>query len=202
MYRIYRSKYHDMNLDLNNAIKQCQSGQVESFGLIYDELVTPIYTFIYHKTWHRETAEDLTSKTFVKALKNIKQFEADKASVKTWLYTIARNTVIDHYRVDKGETVIDEAIEIHNQSDLAVDYDNKQLLEQVSRYLERLEPRQRQIVVMRLWEDLSYQEISEIMGLTADNCKVIFYRSMVKLRSDLAQLASYLLIIISNIIWQ
>lgn len=184
-----------MNLDLDSIIAECQAGQKERFGVLYDLYIKQVYGFIYQKTWHRETAEDLTSQTFVKALKNIGQFNADKASFKTWLYTIARNTVIDHYRISKDEVAIDNVLDLGDDADVKLDLDNRELLAKVRLYLDGIAVRQRQIILMRIWEGLSYQEIAEIVGLQEDNCKMIFHRAMLKLRNDLAVLAIYLLII-------
>ncbi|MEC1180566.1 RNA polymerase sigma factor [Metasolibacillus meyeri] len=67
------------------------------FDQYYDAHSKEIFQFIYFLVGQKETAEDLTQDTFVKALKNNKAFRGD-AQVKTWLVTIARNTVYDYYR--------------------------------------------------------------------------------------------------------
>ena len=78
-------------------LREYQAGNLEHFGEIYDVYIKKIYNFIYYKTHHKETAEDLTSETFRKALSNIKSFDTHRA-FSSWLYRIAQNTVIDHYR--------------------------------------------------------------------------------------------------------
>jgi len=59
-------------------IKECQKGNLDNFGLIYDDFFDKIYRFIYYKTHHKQTAEDLTSKTFIKALEKINSFDSKK----------------------------------------------------------------------------------------------------------------------------
>ena len=61
-------------MNVKQALKQCQQGELSSFDIIYDEYIHAIYRFIFYKTHHRETAEDLTSVTFMKALENIRKY--------------------------------------------------------------------------------------------------------------------------------
>ena len=81
-------------------VQSCQKGSVEDFGRLYDLYIKKIYNFIYYKTHHQETAEDLVSIVFTKALKKINTFD-NSGTFSAWLYRIARNTVIDHYRTKK-----------------------------------------------------------------------------------------------------
>ncbi|PIR75566.1 MAG: hypothetical protein CO030_02135 [Candidatus Magasanikbacteria bacterium CG_4_9_14_0_2_um_filter_42_11] len=73
-------------------------GDREAFGQLYDLYIKEIYRFVYYKTHQKETAADITADIFVKALHKIDTFDAMKGSFRTWLYTIARSAVIDHYR--------------------------------------------------------------------------------------------------------
>ena len=82
----------------NEIIIQCKNGNLKNFSLLFDEYKDKIYRFIYFKTQHKETAEDLLSQTFIKALEHINQINIKKGSFKNWIYTIARNNVTDFYR--------------------------------------------------------------------------------------------------------
>lgn len=165
-------------------IKQCQAGNLDEFSGLYDEFFDKIYRFIYHKTYHRETAEDLTSQTFIKALEKINTFDFEKGMFSSWIYRIARNKVIDYYRTRKSEFNIDDVWNLGKDENMAGDLDNQDKLKQVSEYLKELNPEQREIVVMRIWDGLSHQEISEIIGKSEANCKMIFSRVMKKLREE------------------
>ena len=72
----------------------------ESFEIVYEKYFSDIYNFIYGQILHRERAEDLVSDVFVKAMTNYERFDPSRASVRTWLTNIARNTLIDDYRGD------------------------------------------------------------------------------------------------------
>jgi len=179
-------------------IKECQAGNLDDFGSIYDDFFDKIYRFIYYKTHHKQTAEDLTSKTFIKALENIKSFDFKKGLFSSWIYKIARNNVIDHYRTKKNDLDISDIWDLGKSNNFDKDMDNKEKLEQVSEYLKELKPEQREIVIMRVWDGLSYKEISEIIDKTEANCKMIFFRTMSKLREEIP-LALLITLLIKNI---
>jgi RNA polymerase sigma-70 factor, ECF subfamily len=171
------------------TIIQCISGNVSEFAKLYEAYVQPVYRFIYYKTHHRETAEDITSATFMKALEKIQTFNPNKASFKTWLYQIARNNVIDHYRSHKESMDIDDVWDLNTGENLETDTDTKMKLDSVREYLKKLKPEQREIVVLRVWDGRSFQEIAEITGKTEASCKMMFKRTVDKLRGDMAVLA-------------
>lgn len=179
-------------------IAQCQQGNLDSFGELYDHYVKPIYRFIYFKTHHKETAEDLTSVTFMKALDNIQKFDAKKASFKTWLYRIARNNVIDHYRTNKSVSDLEDAWGVSDKEDIGRDTDMKMKIESVEKYMEKLKPEQRELILLRVWGGHSFKEIAEVMGKSEGACKVMFRRVMGKLRDDFAPFMILLLLINPN----
>ncbi len=160
------------------------SGQTEVFGAIYDKYVRKIYDFIYFKTHHKETAEDLCSRVFMKCLEHIANYDAQKGSFSSWLYRIATNTVIDHYRTQKSNVDIVDAWDIASSEDVARDVENRDQFSQVQKYLADLKPEQREIIILRIWNDLSYKEIAEIIGKSEDNCKMIFSRAVGTMRKE------------------
>lgn len=173
---------------------------MEDFVILYDRYVSKIYRFIYYRTMHRETAEDLTSHTFIKALEALQNFDITKGSFSAWLYRIARNNVIDYYRTNQQVDDIDSIYNLNNGVVVEVDHDIKETLQKVKKYLEKIKPEQREIVIMKLWGQLNYQEISIVTGKSVANCKMIFSRTMARLREDMAFILTSLLLIIVNII--
>lgn len=180
-----------MEIDEQRIVFNCQKGDLEDFGLLYETYFKRIYSFVYYRTNHRETAEDLTSLVFLKALEKIRNFK--KGSFSAWLYRIARNSVIDHYRVSKTYLDLVEAMD-RSGNDICADMEQRELLEQVGKLLDKLDQTQRDIVVMRLWDGLNYREISEIVDKTEENCKVIFGRTLVKIRQEIGIGASLLIL--------
>lgn len=166
-------------------IKRCQKGDLKQFGLLYDKYAKKIYDFVYFKTFHKETAEDIVSNVFLKGLENIKNFDAAKGTFSAWLYAIARNTVIDHYRAKKTHVNIEDVWDLGESEDFAGAIDNKDTLFKVKKYLEKLEPAQREIVIMRVWQEMSYEEIAEALGKSVESCRMSFSRTMAKLRAEM-----------------
>ncbi len=157
----------------------------DNFGKLYDEYIKKIFNFIYYKTHHKETAEDLTSETFIKALNNLDSFNENKGSFSTWIYQIARNTVIDFYRTQKHYVNIDDIWDLSKEEDILRDLDTVKKLEDIKEYLKTLKNEQREIVILRVWEGMSYKEISEAMGKSEASCKMAFSRTIKILREQM-----------------
>ncbi|OGZ35229.1 MAG: hypothetical protein A2V60_00165 [Candidatus Portnoybacteria bacterium RIFCSPHIGHO2_01_FULL_39_19] len=154
------------------------------FSSFYQGNVEKIYRFIYYKTHHKETAEDLTSQTFFKALESMRNFDSHKGNFSSWLYSIAKNTVIDFYRTKRSETDISDIWDLAGKEDIERDSEYKEQLEKAEKYLKDLKPEQREIILMRVWGDLPYKEIAGIIGKSEANCKMIFSRAINKLRKE------------------
>jgi RNA polymerase sigma-70 factor (ECF subfamily) len=180
------------------AIEACQSGRLERFDDLYRQYIDRIYKFVYFKTFHRETAEDVTSDVFMKALERIDQFDQTKGTFSAWLYRIARNTVIDHYRTTHPTEEIEDGWSLSSSTNIEHDAEVHASLEKIQQALSVLKPEQREVVVMRLWDGLSHQEIAEILGMTESNTKQIFSRTIRKLREDYGSTFIIALIFISQ----
>lgn len=165
---------------------QCQEWNLAVFWVLYDRYINRIYKFIYMKTSNQEIAEDITSEVFYKAMNSITTFKSNEesSSFKSWIYTIANNKVIDFYRTQKTETDIEDCFDLWIHHDFADDVDNKEKLEKVLEFLETLKPDQKEIIMLRIWEDLSYKEIAEITWKTLDNCKKIISRSLKNIQAN------------------
>jgi RNA polymerase sigma-70 factor (ECF subfamily) len=182
-------------IDDLSVVENCQKGQLDEFSILYEKYVKKIYDFIFFKTHHKETAEDLASQTFMKALESIQRFDSSKASFSTWLYRIARNSVIDHYRVSKKTVDISDAWDLKSSENLFEKIKETEDLDKVRQYLKNFDATKRDIVILRVWEGLSYKEIAAIVNKSESNCKMIFSRIVKKIREDVILI--YLLLLIS-----
>lgn len=166
-----------------NLVLDCQNGKLDSFIELYNEYFDKIYNFIFFRVSHKETAEDLTSLTFIKVLENINSFKIDYGFFSSWIYKIARNNIIDYYRSKKDIQDIDEYKELKDfDSDIIDKIDVEYRFKNIQKYIENLTPEQKEILIMRIWDQLSYREISKIIGKSEENCKVIFSRSIKTIR--------------------
>lgn len=168
-----------------NIIKSCQRGDLEKFAWLYDKYIKKIYDFVYYKTTHKETAEDLVSVIFMKALEKIGGFNFDKGTFQAWIYQIARNTVIDHYRTKKIDANIEDVWDLAGNEDLERDIDVQEKLKKVEQYLSKLKSEHREIIIMRVWQGMSHKEIATILGKSEASCKMKYSRAITTLRKEL-----------------
>ncbi len=181
-----------------DLIHKCQAWELDHFWDLYELYIDKIYRFCYLKTSNKDLAEDITSNVFVKALEKIDSFDAGAgSSFQAWLYKIAYNKIVDYYRSNNDSPNLEQLMEYHfyKSIDFEKQIDDKNKLAQVREFLNTLKPVHAEIVLLRIWEDLSYEEISQITWKTVDNAKQIFSRSLKKIQANITSLILLLLLI-------
>jgi len=168
--------------DESSYVTKCQAGDTVAFGVLYDYYIDKIYRFVYYKTFVKEVAEDITSDVFHKALVKINSFDSSKGVFSAWLYRIARNAVIDYYRSQKFDVPLEDVFEVGAEDRTPESIDALSGLAKVTEYLETLNAKQREIITLRVWEEMSYQEIAAVVGGTEDSVKMAFSRGIRDLR--------------------
>ena len=160
-----------------------------AFEELYNHYFRIIYNLVYVQVRNAETADDITSETFLKVVQNLSKFDKSRASFSTWINRIAQRTLIDFYRRQgrSQETDWDDDFDAPiSESELPEEKflqdENKKLL---LKALEKLSPRERQIVTMKYFDDMSNVEIAEALELTASNVGIILFRAMGKLKMAL-----------------
>lgn len=169
---------------------------IARFSDHYSALFPKIYSYMIYRVHDQQLSEDLTSQTFLKAMEKLEQFDAEKASIKTWLYTIAQNVLIDHFRTHRHHADLDTAQEISAEDDILASVIKKEDNEKVHQLLSKLTAQQRRIVILRLWDDLSYQEIAQLTGKSVASLKMTFMRALSLLRAESITLLTLLLFFI------
>lgn len=178
-------RYLSHHMEEKQLALQAKKGDKQAFGMLYDTYVKEIYRFVYYKTHDKYTAEDLVTEIFIKALEKIHTYNEEKASFRTWLYTITRRTIIDHYRTVKTSVPIEDAWEITDNSDVQKKVFDAVEFAQMQEYMKLLSAEQRDIILLRLWEDLSFREIAEVLGKTEASCKMSFSRALKELKGHI-----------------
>jgi RNA polymerase sigma-70 factor (ECF subfamily) len=157
---------------------------VEQFARLYDEHIWAVYGFFGYRLESREDAEDLTQRTFEKALKAWGRFDDSRGSPATWLLAIARNLLIDHHRSDRSDRL--EPLEDEDlHPDPASAGAEIGVEPEIELALARLTDRERELIALRFGADLSGKEIAAIMELSLANVQQILSRSLRKLRGEL-----------------
>ena len=171
-----------MPKDEIDLIQQVQSGNLDSFTPLYDAYFQRIYSFLLMKAnWNVHFAEDATSMTFMKAFENIWNFSAEKewSSFTAWLYNIAYHSLIDIIKRKEVDR-IDEENQISQDNDY-VDYFQKHVqTEQILAYLEQLWSDKKDLFILRIWNNLSYDEIAEIIWKRSSTCRKDFSKLVKK----------------------
>lgn len=146
-------------------VKRAQEGDSEAFGLLYEGYMERIYRYVYFRVTDELTAEDLTAQVFCKAWENLHRYKPTGAPFGAWLYTIARNAVIDHYRTRK-ETVSLEDVTYLTSEGPAPDEQTelKFEVETLSEALQVLTDEQQQVLLLKFIGGLSTDEIADQLG--------------------------------------
>ncbi|HEU4425312.1 MAG TPA: sigma-70 family RNA polymerase sigma factor [Pilimelia sp.] len=166
-------------------VERAQAGEAEAFGLIYDRYVDTVFRFVYFRVANRQLAEDLTSETFLRALKRIDSFTWQGRDFGAWLVTIARNLVADHfksgrYRLEVTSSDIldtdreDRGPEGSPESAVIDHITNVALLSAVK----RLGPEQQECIVLRFLQGFSVAETALAMGKNEGAIKALQYRAV------------------------
>ncbi len=164
-----------------DIIARVLAGNRQAYARLVEEYKTAIYNLAYRMTGNVQDAQDLAQESFIRAYKNLVVFDP-RRSFFTWLYTISLN-LIRNYLKKKGrepsiparENPISEAVSASEEQETA----REELLEIC---LARLSPRVRELIVLRYYLGLSFEEVAEITGLSTSAVKMRIYRGLEKLQ--------------------
>lgn len=170
-------------IELNNAYSRAQQGDQAAFGLIYDYFKEKLYRFIFFRVGHKEVSEDILADTFVKAWLKISQVNSPKA-LSGWLYQIAKNNIIDYYRIKKTTVDLEEAENAFiTDSANIVDEANLEIEHlKMLKLLREIPLEQQEVIRYKFFEDLTNEEIAHIMNKTEGAIRVIQHRAIIKLK--------------------
>jgi RNA polymerase sigma factor (sigma-70 family) len=175
--------------NINRLVSSTLKGNKDAFAKIYNQYFERIYRFIYYRTFHRETAEDITGQTFLKALEYLRSYDPSKGKFNTWLYKISVNCINKHFNKNKETENYEDIWDTKAGNDFVIDVEQKILYERIQPFLAGLPSEKRSIIVMRIWDDLSYAEIAKILEKNEAACRMIFSRTMEELRSHMPDMA-------------
>ncbi len=173
-------------------IDKAQEGDRDAFGELYDRYVSKIYRFVFLRVGTRGEAEDITSQVFMHAWENITRYEHKGFPLSSWLYRMASNAVIDHYRTAKHAVDIDSIPEdlFADVSDDGERIDSVRESELLRRAIARLEADQQSVILMKFVNDATNKEISQALGKTEGAVRVIQHRAIKQLKQITDELRS------------
>ena len=185
-----------MDALINKRIKQVLKGDQSAYEDIVNLYQHKLYQVCYRMLASKEEAEDITQEAFVRAYINLHSFD-QKRKFSTWIYRIATNLCIDRIRKKKPDYYLDaevagtEGLDMYSQ--IAADeqlpeetLEQMELQERIQYEISRLPDKYRAVIVLKYIEELSLQEISEILEMPLGTVKTRIHRGREALRKQLA----------------
>lgn len=168
---------------IKELVKRSQCGDKEAFGKLYDIYLTAIFRFVYFKIGSREDTEDLTEQVFLKVWQHIGKYNYKKNYFSSWLYTIARNQIIDYYRTYKKNVGLEDWLEQAPSQPENTSLVEQQLLqEKLLKKIKQLSEEQQQIITLKFFENLSNKEIAQIINKSEGSVRIAQYRALKNLK--------------------
>lgn len=173
--------------DERDLVRRAQNNDKEAFAAIYEGYFDRVYRYIVLKTGNRTEAEDLTQTVFVKALENISRFQWRGAPFAAWLFRIARNQIIDHYRKSGKRASSELPEQLADGADSPQEMAEKQSeiarMVAATRDLTKL---QREVINLRFAAGLSIAEAARLMDKNENAVKALQHSAVRALRRTLA----------------
>ncbi|PYI54906.1 RNA polymerase sigma factor [Paenibacillus flagellatus] len=177
----------------SQLIREIKDGNVQYYEELMRRYERKILSFIFHmlKSARMEAmAEDLCSETFYKAYRSLHSFREVEASFSTWLYTIARNTVLSELRKNKNVNV---SLEENGAMSFAASSEHtpeqtilrNEKVTMVRDAINNLPEKQRSALILREYDQLDYQEIANILGQTVSSVKSLLFRARASVKMQL-----------------
>ena len=155
--------------EIDAIIERALDGDQVGYAELYDRFAASLYRLCYSLLMNEQDAEDILQESFLYAFKNLHRFDSGKASLKTWLYTIAVSRCRNTYRRKRFLTVdITQWLGLELKAPLSEAPEaaviRRDASESISKALLDLSPRLREAIVLRYGQSMTYREISEVMG--------------------------------------
>jgi RNA polymerase sigma-70 factor (ECF subfamily) len=165
-------------------VDRAQHGDADAFGEIYDRYADLVYRYVYYRVGSPQLAEDLTSETFLRALRRIESFSWQGRDVGAWFVTIARNLIADHYKSSRYKLEVSTADLLGAVGERASDgTPESEVLQSLAnttllRAVKELGPEQQECIVLRFLQGLSVSETAAVMAKNEGAIKALQYRAV------------------------
>jgi RNA polymerase sigma-70 factor (ECF subfamily) len=154
-----------MDIPLNSGESSTIEHKEAKLANLYEEYYGKIANYAYAKTGDRAGAQDIAGEVFLKALKSLKSYKEQGIPMQAWLFKIARNLIVDHYRkAARGRTVPIDNVILADNSNPADEIEKRDDFARVSKVMEQLTDGQREVLELRFLSELTSKEVGIIMG--------------------------------------
>ena len=157
------------------------------FMQMYDYYYGKIYNYVFFQLLNKENTEDLLSEIFLKVFEHRTSFDAGKAKLSTWLFTITKNTVSDYLRkrmhAEHWEPVEEELIDAN--TDVEAAYIQKSDSEYILESLRKLNKNDRCALFLKYFMNFNYREVASHLGISEKNASVLLTRALRRLKTSM-----------------
>lgn len=177
--------YHQTNDRMQEELGWIQAAKKdpEYFAPLYKKYHEQIFRYIYQRMDDEETAFDVTSMVFMKAIKNLHKYEYRGVPFSSWLYRIAKSELYQSFRDQKARrTVSLDSVHVFNVIEEFDQEENEINKQRLVKSIALLKEDDIQLIEMRFFEKRSYREIGEILDISENNAKVKSFRALEKLK--------------------
>lgn len=143
---------------------------------IYIEFKDKVTRYVRGKIGSEHDSEDVVSDVFVKVFNGLSDFDENKASLSTWIYTITRNAVVDYFRASKRLCELPE--ELCSEDDTEQNIINTEMLERLADALGRLNERERDIIILHYYSGRALKDIAQIMSISYSYTKLLHLNAL------------------------
>jgi RNA polymerase sigma-70 factor (ECF subfamily) len=167
---------------LRELVARARDGDRRAYGRIFRACYEDIYDYIARRVGNRSDAEDLAMQVFAQGLKAVESYEERGHSVKAWLYRIAHNAVVDHFRTTRQTVDLDEIPEVADTRDIEAEVSFTEELHGVYRFIAGLPAAQAEVLTLRFIEDRSVAETAMILDKKEVTVRALQFKGIRNLR--------------------
>jgi len=172
----------------SQIVARVLGGEKQAYALLVDEYKQAVYHLAYRMTHNTEDARDLAQESFLRAYQNLSHYDSNR-SFFTWLYTLSLNVIRNFLKkrnvvwpAKRNDYLARELQNAQNQQTFSEEVLQREKEEMLEICLARLSAQLRELIVLRFYQGLSFEEIAEITGLSQSAVKMRTYRSLEKLQ--------------------
>jgi len=169
-----------------DVIRRAKEGDRSAFDMLYVLYATPVYRYVFLRLHSVSDAEDITQETFMKAYQAIGRYSDETGNMLPYLFTIARNLLINHTKKKRPDAYQPEEMDKHGgteqASDLAI---AKEKSAAIQHAMSCLSDTEKEVIELKFFGERTYEEIAEILGKREDAIRQHVARGMKKMRSAL-----------------
>jgi len=176
-------------LDERELMFQVKAGQLDKLATLFENNKVKLFNYFLRTGNNRALSEDLVQETFMRILAYRTSFSGT-STFKSWMYGIAKNTVADHYRKNKNQALncdMDEE-ELANGQTLGEEFETKEQNVLFNKSLAIISPEDREIIMLSRFQQLNYQEISELLDCNLNTLKSRMRNALSKLQMSYQKL--------------